>query len=507
MFGCSGVSTVTPVTTPPPPTYYQVVTISDLHFNPLYDPSLFSQLVAATPSQWDGIFQTSSVAFPSAGGTDTNYLLLMATLASMKKNMGNSMGNSPVILFTGDLLGHNIQKNYCAIYLTSQNSPVNNATLTNCIATQSTAIQAFINNTFSFVALKIQTVLDGTPVIYAPGNIDTYQQNLGPNLNQWNLGPDANFLQNNEPTVWNQLLEQQADPTFTTTFPSGGYYFFQYVPQNSKTSPLRIVVLNSNSFVAGSPTYSTASTELTWLGQQLQAAQTAGQKVWILMHIPPGENSQWIAQVAPLPQDVADVESNPFFMMWDPTVQWAPTTPSFLQTLQQYPGVVTLILAGHTHMDEYRILAPGYVVEQLPGISPCFGNNPAYKILTVTQNTFTPTDYQSFDLNLAYPLQFDPLYQFSATYGVQNTLESSQETLYPQFAADQNLLNMYTYLYTSGSEGVNSSTQQPWNPINDVNWPIFGCTIGEANESGYLTCVSSSASSSTDSASHSPSGR
>ena len=494
MFGCAGVSTVTsttppattpPVTPPPPAASYQIVTISDLHFNPLYDPSLFSQLVAATPSQWGGIYQTSGVAYPSAGGTDTNYLLLMATLTSMKKNMGNS----PVILFTGDLLGHNIQKNYCTIYLTAHSSLVNNATLANCIATQSTAIQAFINNTFSFVALEIQTVLKSTPVIYAPGNIDTYEQNLGPNLNEWDLGPDTAFLQNNEATVWNQFLQQQADPTFTNTFPTGGYYFFQYVPKNSKTSPLRIVVLNSNSFVAGSPTYSNASTELTWLGQQLQAAQKAGQEVWILMHVPPGENSQWIAQVAPLPQDVPDVESNPEFMMWDPTVQWTPTTPSFLQTLQQYPGVVTLMLAGHTHMDEYRILAPGYVVEQLPGISPCFGNNPAYKILTVTQNTFTPTDYQSFDLNQSYPLQFDALYQFSTTYGAQSTLGSSLEVLYPKLNSIQSTQDMYTFLYSSGNNGVNPSTQQPWNPINGANWPIFGCTIGQETQAGYLTCV------------------
>ena len=48
---------------------------------------------------------------------------------------------------------------------------------------------------------------------------------------------------------------------------------------------------------------------------------------------------------------------------------------------------------------------------------------------------------------------------------------------------------MYTYLYASGSEGVNPSTQQPWNPINEENWPIFGCTIGQVTESGYVNCV------------------
>lgn len=50
-------------------------------------------------------------------GTDTNYPLLMLTLASVKENMGTS----PVVLSTGDLLGHNIpQLFYTAYYGTSQ---------------------------------------------------------------------------------------------------------------------------------------------------------------------------------------------------------------------------------------------------------------------------------------------------------------------------------------------------------------------------------------------------
>ena len=74
---------------------------------------------------------------------------------------------------------------------------------------------------------------------------------------------------------------------------------------------------------------------------------------------------------------------------------------TFLQTLGNYPGVVTLMLAGHTHMDEYRILSPGNVLEQLPGISPCFGNNPAFKVFTIAKDTLTATDYDSFYYDLA----------------------------------------------------------------------------------------------------------
>ena len=499
MFGCGGLST--PPTSPSasaPAASYQVITISDLHFNPLYDPSLFSNLTSNPASQWPTIYKTSKVQTPTGGGTDTNYPLLAYTLASLQQTMTNiktSTGSpSPIVLFTGDLLGHYIPQNYCSQYFLSQNLAVPstcasaNPGLTpipgSSTQTLSSLINPFIDETFAFVVGSMRTVLGTAPVIYAPGNIDAY---VG------GYGPDTSFLSDNEPTVWNQFLEGEADPTFTATFPGGGYYFFQYSPPNSKTPPLRIIGLNSNSFVGAWPNFSAAAAnaEITWLGQQLQAAQSAGQKVWILMHVPPGANSQEIILAAPLPEDVPAVFENKtddeLLWQWDPTVQAA-----FISTLNKYPGVVTLMLAGHTHMDEFRILdSSGDVLEQLPGISPCFGNNPAYKVLTVTQNTFTPTDYQSFNFNLgsAQPLGFLPLYQFSTTYGAQSTLGSSLQVLYPKLNSSQSTQDMYTYLYSSGSEGVNPSTQQPWNPINEENWPIFGCTIGQVTESGYVNCV------------------
>lgn len=481
MFGCGGVSVVpNPTPTPAPTTYYQIITISDLHFNPLYDPSLFPQLVAAAPAQWDAIYQTSTVTAPSVGGTDTNYPLLAYTLASMQQNMKAT--SSPVVLFTGDLLGHGIPATYCKIY-----GSLNPSGAATCATDQAGAIQTFINNTFTFVATKMNTTLGSVPVIYVPGNIDTYSGGYG---------PSAAFLVANGPTVYSEFLNSLGDnATFTSNFETGGYYSVQPLGSN-----LLVIGLNSNSFVGAWTTFSesAANAEITWLGQQLQAAQQAGQKVWILMHVPPGANSQEIVLAAPLPEDVnsslfADEDDD--MWQWDTNVQ-----TKFVSTLNQYPGVVTMILAGHTHMDEFRVLAPGYVVEQLPGISPCFGNNPAYKILTVTQNTFTPTDYQSFDFNLAssVSLGFLPLYEFSNTYGTQSTLTDSLGQLYPQFATNPAILDTYTFLYSSGNAGVNPSTQSPWNPINDMNWPIFGCTISAMDQSGYITCVTSSETSSAD---------
>jgi hypothetical protein len=152
--------------------------------------------------------------------------------------------------------------------------------------------------------------------------------------------------------------------------------------------------------------------------------------------------------------------------------------------------VVTLMLAGHTHMDEYRILPTGNVLEQLPSISPCFGNNPAFKVLTVAKDTLTATDYNSFYYDLAsMPEQFTGLYQLSAAYGASGPLNSSLQQLYPRLVGNPTQRGAYIYYYDSGSTGENPLTKAPWNPINAGNWPIFACTISKTDEPDYINCV------------------
>ena len=87
---------------------FPVVVFSDVHFNPFYDPSLFPALVATDAGEWESIFKTSSITAPSAWGSDTNYPLLALALSSIRQNLGAS----PLIIFTGDILGHNFPQTF-----------------------------------------------------------------------------------------------------------------------------------------------------------------------------------------------------------------------------------------------------------------------------------------------------------------------------------------------------------------------------------------------------------
>ena len=98
---------------------YPVVVFSDVHFNPFYDPSLFPALVSADAGEWASIFQTSTITAPSVWGSDTNYPLLALALSSIKQNLGAS----PLIIYTGDILGHNFPQTFYRTINGSQDPP------------------------------------------------------------------------------------------------------------------------------------------------------------------------------------------------------------------------------------------------------------------------------------------------------------------------------------------------------------------------------------------------
>jgi sphingomyelin phosphodiesterase acid-like 3 len=458
MPACRDASTPAP---DPPANDFQVVTVADLHFNPLYDPSLYSQLVAADPGMWASIYQGSKITSSSIGGTDTNYPLLQLALAAIWRQKAAS----PVVLFTGDMLGHNIPTLFYTQYYQTPAYQTPDAAAT-------AAMQQFIDKTVAFVAEQIRTAAGKAPVMFAVGNIDTYGAGAA---------PDTTFFTNNAPALYTQFLSSTVDQTtFVSTFTTGGYYS---APELG--SKLLVISLNSNAFVAGQPDNVFAVGELDWLNTQLAAAQAAGQKVWIIMHVPVGGNSQSTAPNAAKAGTPSQVNESTAAMMWDPGYQ-----ATFMQTLANYPGVITLMLAGHTHMDEYRILPTGIVLEQLPAISPCFGNNPSFKVFTVGQDTLTATDYQSFYFNLSNPTgQFESLYQLSTVYSAQGSINSSLPLLYPQLVGNATQRAAYIQDYDSGSTALIPSTQTPWNPITNTNWPIFACTISAIDQPDYIQCV------------------
>ena len=415
---------------------FPVLAFSDLHFNPLYDtdPVLINKLVAADPSQWASIFATSKITTLSPFASDTNYPLLVLTMESIKKNLGAS----PMILYTGDLLGHGIS------YWLGQYTGI----------TDPAVIQQFSTNTASFVTEQIRSAVGKTPVFFAVGNCDSYT----------GYGPDSVFLSKTADFYYSNMLNSSGDhQAFLASFQTGGYYSVEPAGTNVMVIGLNTIAFSPSVQNADGSEINAAAVDaqLAWFDTRLAAAKAANRKVWLLMHAPPGADEGTTAK---------SVQANGHLpsstMMWEPNYQ-----ASFMQILSKYPGLISMTLAGHTHMDEYRIMMPGNVLEIVPGISPVFGNDPAYKIFDVDRLTLAPADYSAVHCNLAVaPSTFSDYYKYSDVYPLKGSLGKSLEALYPGLPADSALQALYRGYYYSGNSVAS--------PITNTNWPVYWGGIG-----------------------------
>jgi len=327
---------------------FPVVVFSDVHFDPFYDPSpsLFQALLAADTSEWASIFKTLGTSAPSAWGEDTNYPLLALALSSIKQNLGAS----PLIIFTGDILGHDFPKTFFELYYGNLGVPVPDDATIEADVVAVAAMKNFADKTVAFFMDQVRSTVGDIPVMFAVGNSDSYIGAL----------PESSFLSNTAELYYTKFLNGAADhQAFLTTFTTGGYYSADLPGTNLMVIGLNTVMFN---YDFGDTLKSAVDAELAWFDSQLASAKAAGKKVWLLMHIPPGADKYETAQSVDANGHITTAT-----MMWNQDYQ-----TSFLQILSKYPGLITQMLTAHTHMDEYRIVSPGIFADTTPSIAPYF---------------------------------------------------------------------------------------------------------------------------------------
>lgn len=436
--GCSGQSQTIKSS------HFPVTVFSDVHFDPFYDPSLFPQLVAADPRDWGGIFKTSSIKTPSGYGSGTNYPLLLLALKSVRENLGET----PLAVFTGDILVHKFSQTFFKLYGSQD------------IA----AMQAFTDKTVAFFAEEVRGTVGNLPVMFAVGNNDSYAD----------LGPDSTFLSNTAEIYYAKFLNGSVErQEFLATYQKGGYY-------SADLAGTDLVVIGLNTvpfyFASSSDSGSGVNQQLIWLDAKLASAKAKGKKVWLLMHAPPGADYYLTAKSMDTSGHITQATAA---MMWN-----ADNQTLFQQTVAKYPGSISMTLAGHTHMDEYRILPSSDVVEITPSIGARSGNNPAFKLFTISGDTFKATDYKAYNYDLStMPAEFTPCYSFSTTYSSQGSLNDSLLKLFPALMKDDSKQAHYRGYYYSGNNASNS--------ITGLNWPIYWCGTGKMNQQEFIDCVNS----------------
>ena len=438
---------------------FSVPVFSDVHFQPYINPllpnaslnpatvaanrTLVAQLDAADPSEWPAIFEGAENATniaPSAPLTDTNYALLKLVLASIKQNLGTS----PAVLFTGDFLGHGVDQLY----------PVYTGD------TKAASAAAFVDKTLTFVLQQIRAAVGTTPVYFALGNCDSYT----------GYGPDSTFLANNAQQLYTLVLNgvgNQQDVIGTIT--NGGYYSVENAGMN-----LMIIALNTFALSPGITADPTMiADQFAWFDAQLAKARAGGRKVWLLMHTPPGAVESTTGESA----NDSNGQITAATMMWVDSNQ-----EQFMGIIAKYPGVIAMSLAGHTHMDEFRLMSPGNALAITAGISPFFGNNPAYKVFALDNLSLAPFDYSAVNCNLMVtPAAFNSYYTFSQAYKLKGPLATSLSELFPTLLASNAAKTQYKDAFYSGNNALN--------PITSANWPVYWCGIGYMDEQEFFAAV------------------
>lgn len=419
----------------------QAVVFSDVHFNPFYDTTIFQSLVAADASQWGSIFASSSVSEPSSWGSDSNYPLFALALSSIRSNGASSS----VAIFPGDILVHNFATQFYTLYGSEDED----------------AMRAFLYKTVTFFAREVRAYLGNVPVVFELGNNDAYE-------GDFKIEPNSQFLVDTAEPFYTFFLNSTANyDTFLSTYGVGGYYSVQPLG-----SGLVVIGLNSIFFSpdAASDTGPAALAELNWFESTLAEVSASGQKVWLLTHIPLGANIHSNKDRIDISGHLTDPK-----MMWDPDLQ-----TRFLNIISAYSNTITMIFTGHTHMDEYRL--PVGPLEVTPAISPIDGNDPAFKIFTYNTSSFKIVDYSSINYDLATaPDSFGRYYTFSSAYQTSNILDTALESIFPTLRSNAAKKAVYTGYYYSGHDSAS--------PINDANWPVYWCGIGEMVEQDYTDCV------------------
>ena len=299
-------------------------------------------VTAAEPENWQAILESSGETGLGRYGADTNWMLLRSAL----RQAAETLPHPSFVIFTGDFLAHNFRRAFDAAATVHSDA----------------AYRVFVRRTMLFLAQQLERAFPNTPILPTLGNNDDV-------CGDYLLQPGGPFLADTLPIV-QRLVGSNRGPRFDQDWTGYGNY-------GVTIQGIRVLSVNTVFFsprhrnACGSPRDADpASTTLAWLQGELTAASQAHTHVWMIYHLPPGIDGFATLQRGACPDGIIP--------MWEETY----AEPIFA-LLRRYADTVAASFAGHTHMDDFRLIgdAGGFYAFTLitPALSPIFGQNPAFR--------------------------------------------------------------------------------------------------------------------------------
>ena len=354
----------------------EALLVSDIHFEPFWDPAKAARLEAAPASEWNAILAEPASADQAARfaelqttcgvhGTDTPYPLYESSL----KAIHSDASGAKFIVLSGDLISHDFSCAFKTMFPTAGPE----------------GYRAFVEKTIDYVMSGLRGALPGVPVYAALGNNDS-------DCGDYQLDPDSAFLAETGKSLTADVpAKDRAEAQ--RTFAEGGFYSARLPAPLERT---RILVLDDlfmsrrYASCSGKPDPAPAAAQITWLNRQLEVARKNHEKVWVMSHIPPGVNPYATATKV---LDLCSGGKPQMFL----------NSEALPDAMANYGDVIELAIFAHTHMDEMRLLKPaagaqaqGVAIKMVGSISPIDGNNPSFTIAEIDAATAQLKDYQVF---------------------------------------------------------------------------------------------------------------
>jgi hypothetical protein len=426
-------ATGSPVNAADRPPESKFLLVSDLHFNPMADLALVTDLAASDPQRWESILDRSTPAAFSQYGSDTNWWLLKSAM----KQFPATLAHPAFVMVTGDLLAHDFPQTYQSA--THDSDPHH--------------YHQFVLKTVQFLALQLQQKFPGTKIFITPGNNDN-------DCGDYSIEAGGIFLSDTAP-VARELAA--ADDQFVTSWKSLGSF---NVPHPSLPG-VRIISLNSiflsqkyqvlSSSQGCNPVSSTAAADLlTWLEKNLADATQANQKVWLMFHIPPGIDGYASAMsrtssITKGATDNAETCGTSIVPMWVP--EW---TAQFDALLAKYQSTVIVGFAGHTHSDDFRLIGDAGPARKFvlvdPAISPVYQQNPSFRVVdyrsdgnVANQSTYYLTNLKSASKTSRG--RWKKEYTFTKKWQASELDTASLGKLYDEVVADEKVRARWLQAY------------------------------------------------------------
>ena len=442
--------------------------VSDIHFEPFWDPAKAPQLAAASIDQWNVILAASPspdqqqrfAALQQAchvRGADTSYALFDSSLKAMRSHAAGVR----FVAMSGDLISHAFQCKYNALIPNSTPE----------------VYTAFVEKTLDYVIEELDKSFPGVPVFVAMGNNDS-------DCGDYRLDARSDFLRVTGKDISRDFPASER-PAAEESFAAGGYYSVTLPAPIEKT---RLLVLNdifmSSNYAtcAGKPDPGAAEAQLTWLRQQLAEARANKQKIWVMGHIPPGVD---LYSPASHLVDVCGGRSPVMFL----------ASEKLADVLAEYGDVVDLAIFAHTHMDELRFLKPktaagkGVAVKLIPSISPIHGNHPSITIAQIDPSTAALVDYKVFAASnqTGVDSTWSEEYDFARSFHEAEFTSSSVSQLIAGFTADPGAKTQASRSYIENfSVGYAS-------PLLRLAWQQYVCTLSNYTAESFRSCACPSA--------------